>query len=82
MGSRTVRARLDEPSERALGVLTRAGLNQSEAVRTALVEAARARSRRAALLDEVAKLAADPADAAERAAVMADMDAIAAGWPR
>ena len=59
----------------------REGRNESEAVRTALVEAGRRRRRQAALADEVRRLADDPADTAERRAVMADMDAVSPGWP-
>jgi Arc/MetJ-type ribon-helix-helix transcriptional regulator len=81
MASRVVRARLDDPSEQALSTLMREGRNESEAVRTALVEAGRRRGRRAALAEEVRRLAEDPADAAERKAVMADMDAASADWP-
>jgi len=81
MASRIVRARLDEASERALSVLMREGRNESEAVRAALSEAGRRRARRSALAAEVDRLAGDPADTAERRAVMADMDAVAAGWP-
>jgi Arc/MetJ-type ribon-helix-helix transcriptional regulator len=81
MGSRTVRARLDDASERGLAVLMREGRNESEAVRAALIEAGERRARRSALAAEVARLAADDADAAERRAVMADMDAIATDWP-
>jgi Arc/MetJ-type ribon-helix-helix transcriptional regulator len=81
MASRVVRARLDEPSEQALATLMREGRNESDAVRTALVEAGRRRVRRAALAEEVRRLADDPADTAERRAVMADMDTIAAEWP-
>lgn len=81
MGSRVVRARLDEASERALAILMREGRNESEAVRAALVEAGRRRARSAALAGEVGRLASDPSDTAERRAVMADMDAVAAGWP-
>jgi Arc/MetJ-type ribon-helix-helix transcriptional regulator len=76
-----VRARLDEASERALSTLMREGRNESEAVRAALVEAGERRLRRAAVADEVRRLAADPADTAERRAVMAEMDAISADWP-
>jgi hypothetical protein len=72
---------LDEASERALATLMREGRNESEAVRTALVEAAHRRLRRSGLAAEVAILAADPLDRAERAAVMADMDSVAADWP-
>ncbi len=81
MVSRVVRARLDEASEAALATLVREGRNESEAVRTALVEAGRRRRQRSALADEVRRLAGDPADAAERRAVMADMDAIMDDWP-
>jgi hypothetical protein len=81
MASRIVRARLDEASERALSVLMREGRNESEAVRAALSEAGRRRARRSALAAEVDRLASDPADTAERRAVMAAMDAVAADWP-
>jgi len=57
------------------------GRNESEAVRTALVEAGGRRRRRAALADEVRQLAEDPVDTAERRAVMADMGAASADWP-
>jgi hypothetical protein len=76
-----VRARLNEPSERALASLMREGRNESEAIRTALVEAGRRRRRRSALADEVRRLAEDPVDTAERRAVMADMEAASADWP-
>jgi Arc/MetJ-type ribon-helix-helix transcriptional regulator len=81
MASRVVRARLDEPSERALVTLMQEGRNESDAVRTALVEAGRRRQRHSALGEEVRRLAADPADTAERRAVMAEMDAVSADWP-
>jgi Arc/MetJ-type ribon-helix-helix transcriptional regulator len=81
MPSRVVRARLDEASERALSALMQEGRNESDAVRTALVEAGRRRRRHATLAGEVRRLAEDPADTAERRAVMADMDAVSADWP-
>jgi hypothetical protein len=81
MASRVVRARLDDASEQGLAALMREGRNESEAVRTALVEAGRRRRRQAALAEEVRRLAADPVDTAERQSVMADMDAVAADWP-
>jgi len=59
----------------------REGRNESQAVRTALVEAGRRRGREAGLAEEVRRLAQDPADTAERQAVMADMDAVSADWP-
>jgi CRISPR/Cas system-associated endoribonuclease Cas2 len=79
--SRVVRARLDVESERALSILMREGRNESDAVRTALLEAGRRRVQRSALAVEVSRLAADAADTAERRAVMADMDSVAADWP-
>jgi hypothetical protein len=81
MPSRVVRARLDDPSERALASLMQEGRNESEAVRTALIEAGRRRRRRSELADEVRRLADDPADTKERRAVMADMEAASADWP-
>ncbi len=81
MASRVVRARLDDASERGLSALMREGRNESEAVRAALSEAGRRRRRQAALVEEVRRLAVDPADTAERHAVMADMDAASADWP-
>jgi Arc/MetJ-type ribon-helix-helix transcriptional regulator len=81
MASRVVRARLDDASEHALGVLMREGRNASEAVRAALVEAGNRRMQRAALAEEVRRLAADEDDTRARRAAMADMDAISAGWP-
>ena len=81
MASRVVRARLDDRSADALATLMGEGRNESEAVRTALVEAGRRRRRRSELAAEVRQLAADPADAAERATAMADMESIAADWP-
>ncbi|MDQ6914887.1 MAG: hypothetical protein M3155_03655 [Actinomycetota bacterium] len=79
--SRVVRARLDEASARALGVLMREGRNESEAVRAALVEAGHRRGQRSALAEEVRRLTADPDDTRERQAVMADMDSVAGDWP-
>lgn len=81
MASRVVRARLDQASEQALGVLMREGRNESEAVRAALVEAGRRRAQRAVLAEEVRKLAADPDDTRERRAVLSDMDAVSGDWP-
>jgi hypothetical protein len=72
---------LDEASERALSALMREGRNESEAVRAALVEAGDRRRRRSELADEVRRLAADPADTAERRAVLEDMDAAGSDWP-
>jgi hypothetical protein len=81
MPSRTVRARLDEASEQGLGLLMGEGRNESEAVRAALAEAGERRRRRSSLRAEVARLVDDPADTAERAAVMADLEPVTADWP-
>ncbi|HET8535631.1 MAG TPA: hypothetical protein VFL73_00505 [Solirubrobacteraceae bacterium] len=81
MPSRIVRARLDEASERALSTLMREGRNESEAVRTALVEAADRRRHRTALAEEVRRLNESPADVAELRAIMADFEAIEPDWP-
>jgi hypothetical protein len=81
MASRVVRARLDDASEQALATMMREGRTESDAVRTALIEAGRRRQRHATLAEEVRRLAEDPADTAERHAVLADMEALSADWP-
>lgn len=81
MASRTVRARLDEPSERALSVLMGEGRNESEAVRAALVESAERRRRRSALVTEAKALAADAADSSERRSVLAELESLDSDWP-
>jgi hypothetical protein len=57
------------------------GLTRAEAARQAITETAERDRRRSGLAAEVAQLANDPVDRAERSRVMADMDAIAAEWP-
>jgi antitoxin component of RelBE/YafQ-DinJ toxin-antitoxin module len=70
--------RLDDESAEALSVLQRdCGLDQSGAVRLALIEAAQ-RRRRASLAAEAETLAADPADRAEVAEIRALMDSLRA----
>jgi hypothetical protein len=59
----------------------REGRNESDAVRTALVEGARRRGRRSAHAGAVRRGGAAPPDTRERNAVMADMDAVASDWP-
>ena len=81
MASRTVRARLDEPSTPALSVLMGDGRNESEAVRAALVESADRRLRRSGLRAKAAVLAADPHDSAECEAVLREMEQLGADWP-
>ncbi len=73
--------RLDSDSEAALGTLRAEGLTDSQAVRVALVEARARRHRRSALREEALRLAADPDDRRELAAIAAEMDAFAPTWP-
>jgi hypothetical protein len=80
--ARALHVRLDAESESALGVLRAEGMNDSQAVRLALVEARGNRRRRAALREEARQLAADAADRAELAAVAAELDALAPDWPQ
>ena len=47
----------------------------------ALIEAGLRRRRRSMLAAEVQRLGDDPADRAERRAVMADMEALSSDWP-
>ncbi len=62
---RSLHVRLDEASEAALDVVRGDGLNDSEAVRVAIREAAARRRVRSAIRDEVRRLAADEADREE-----------------
>jgi hypothetical protein len=73
----TITFRPDEDTARALAVLTSDGTSVSTAVRSALIEAARARAR-SALRAEAEALAADPVDRAEAAAVLRDMETLRA----
>jgi hypothetical protein len=81
VASGVVRARLDPASETALSLLMREGRNESDAVRTGLVEAGRRRMQRSVLAEEVSRLAQDPSDRLERDAAMADMDAAGTDLP-
>lgn len=74
--------RLGTDGWRALEDIARKrGLTRAEAARQAIAETAERDRRRSGLAAEVAQLAEDPVDRAERNRVMADMDAIAAEWP-
>lgn len=74
--------RLGDDGWRALEDIARKrGLTRAEAARQAIMETAERERKRSGLAAEVAGLAADPVDRAERGQVMADMDAIAAEWP-
>ncbi len=60
--ARSLHVRLDDASAAALEVVRASGMSDSEAVRTALREAAARRRSRSALRQEVLRLAADEAD--------------------
>ncbi|HEX6491272.1 MAG TPA: hypothetical protein VF002_07845 [Gaiellaceae bacterium] len=62
---RSLHVRLDDASATALEIIRGDGLTDSEAVRTALREAANRRRVRSAIRDEVRLLAADERDRAE-----------------
>lgn len=57
------------------------GMSDSQAVRNALTEARRTRRRRSALREEARRLAADPADRAELAALRHELDELSPDWP-
>jgi hypothetical protein len=75
--ARSLHVRLDDASVAALEVVRAAGLSDSEAVRTALREAAARRRVRSALRDEVRRLAADEADREEMRLVREQMAELA-----
>ena len=80
--SQPLSLRLGAEGQRALEVIARKrGITRAEAARQAIAETAERESRRAGLAAEVARLAEDPVDRAERERVMADMDAVASDWP-
>ena len=82
MASHPLSLRLGDAGWRALEDIARMrGLTRAEAARQAIAETAERERRRSGLAAEVAQLANDPDDRAERERVMADMDAIAAEWP-
>ncbi len=73
----TITFRPDEDALRALAALTSDGTPVSTVVRTALIEAARARAARQ-LQAEARSLAADEDDRAEAAQVLRDMETLRA----
>jgi Arc/MetJ-type ribon-helix-helix transcriptional regulator len=68
---------LDDSSSAALGVIRNEGLSDSEAVRTALREAAARRRARSSIAAEVRRLAVDEADRAEMRAIREQMAELA-----
>jgi Arc/MetJ-type ribon-helix-helix transcriptional regulator len=75
--SRSLHVRLDDSSTAALSVIRSDGLSDSEAVRTALREAAARRRKRSAIVAEVQQLAADEMDRAEMRTIREQMAELA-----
>lgn len=75
--ARSLHVRLDEASAAALDVVRAEGLNDSQAVRTALREAAARRRNRMALREEVRGLVDDAADREEMRAIREQMAELA-----
>jgi hypothetical protein len=80
--ARSLHVRLDDATAAALDLVRAEGLSDSEAVRTALREAAARRRIRSALRDEVRQLAADEDDRAEMRLVMEQMAELAPAQSR
>ena len=78
---RSLHVRLDDASAAALAVVRADGLTDSEAVRTALLEAAARRRTRAAIRHEVRRLAADEADRQEMRIIREEMAQLAPATP-
>ena len=76
--SHAISVRLDEEALRALVQLEASGMNRSDAVRTALVQAANRLRDRRALVAEVAALEADEDDRLEMLAVAEVMEGLRA----
>lgn len=75
--ARSLHVRLDDASAAALDVVRAEGLNDSQAVRTALQEAAERRRGRAAVREEVRVIADDAADREELRAIREQMAELA-----
>ena len=74
---RSLHVRLDDASAAALEVVRASGLSDSEAVRTALREAAARRRVRSAVREEVLRLAADKSDREEMRLIREQMAQLA-----
>lgn len=75
--SRSLHVRLDDTSAAALSIISNEGLSDSEAVRTALREAAARRRVRSSIVSEVKRLAGDDVDRAEMRAIREQMAELA-----
>lgn len=78
--ARAISIRLDDDAVRALSELEATGLTRSDAVRTALVAAARRLRDRRRLSAEVAELEADVVDRERMREVAAVMEDLRAPW--
>jgi hypothetical protein len=78
---RSIHVRLDRISAAALDVIRADGYNDSEAVRTALREAAARRRVRSALAREAAALAADASERVEMQAIREQLSELAPADP-
>lgn len=79
--ARSLHVRLDDSSATALDVIRAEGMTDSDAVRTALREAAARRRVRSSIVDEVRRLAADEADVEEMRIVREQLAALAPPLP-
>jgi len=77
--ARSLHVRLDDTSEAALDVVRAGGMSDSEAVRTALREAAVRRRARSALREEVRNVASDERDREEMRIIRDQMAKLAPG---
>lgn len=77
--ARSLHVRLDDSSEAALDVVRASGMSDSEAVRTALREAAVRRRVRSALREEVRNVASDERDREEMRIIREQMAKLAPG---
>jgi hypothetical protein len=77
--ARSLHVRLDDASAAALQVVRAGGMTDSEAVRTALREAAARRRASASIREEVRRLASDQADREEMRIVREQMAELAPG---
>ncbi len=75
--SRSLHVRLDDASAAALEIVRAGGLTDSEAVRTALREAAARRRVRSAIREEVRVVAADEGDRKEMRTIREQMAGLA-----
>jgi len=71
--ARSIHVRLDDASAAALDIVRATEMTESEAVRTALQEAAARRRVRSTIQNEVAQLAKDAADRAEMHLIREEM---------